>query len=69
MFFKPSRDNMTTKELLNEIMSLGNFECLEDKNRNLYILYNEKNLLVSPGIQALRIKFLKNPNEKQVDCN
>ena len=83
MFYMPSEKDMKTREIVKEIKNLNIFKCLEDKNRGLYIFYNEDILLnqnyvnlskfdflyTSVSIKELRTHFSGNPNEKQDDCN
>ena len=45
MFLYPSKDNMTTGEIVKEIKDMKTFKCLEDKTRGLYIFYSEDSLL------------------------
>lgn len=72
-------EKMTSKEIVDSIMSHSGFKCIE--NKGLYIIYNKKSLFTpctisstdfvesSTSIQELKGQFILNPDEKQKDCN
>lgn len=60
MFLHPSKDNMTTGEIVKEIKDMNVFKCLEDKTKGLYIFYNEDNLLNKNHFDSKNLFKIKN---------
>ena len=70
MYITPIKDDITTEEIVQELMKNG-FECIKDDKRNLYILYNKHFLLYNTNnfsedvsINKLRTWYQGNPKEK-----
>ena len=57
MLLQPSKEDMTTSDIVKEIKDMNTFKCLEDKTRGLYIFYSEDSLLNQNYVNPYLFKF------------